>query len=69
MLNKIIVFLSNITALLGILFCFASGIMRILGNYYFMHFDIMTVFVAGLGLMVFSVLLEMRLLRMYKVFQ
>lgn len=47
---------SNIAAILGILICLISGGARVAGEFYVVGFEAMTLFNAGVGLMVASIL-------------
>ncbi|MGD1983532.1 MAG: hypothetical protein PVF93_06455 [Chromatiaceae bacterium] len=50
---------ANIVAAIGIVACAASGLNRLLGNYYFLGFEAMTFFSGGIALMVFAALIKL----------
>ena len=53
---------AQIAAVLGILACIVAGLSRLAGSYYVADYEGMTLFNAGVGLMVFSALLKLELL-------
>ncbi len=59
---RTIEFVANIAGLAGILLCLVSGVARITGQYHVAGFEAMTLFVSGVGLMVFACLLKLELL-------
>lgn len=59
---RAIEFVANIAGVAGILLCLASGAVRVTGEYYVAGFEAMTLFVSGVGLMVFACLLKLELL-------
>lgn len=59
---RAIEFVANIAGLAGILLCLVSGLARIVGQYHVAGFEAMTLFVSGVGLMVFACLLKLELL-------
>lgn len=48
-----------LAGVLGILLCGAAGASRVMGSYYFMSYEAMTVFNAGTSLMVMACLLKL----------
>lgn len=48
-----------LAGVLGVLLCSAAGASRVMGSYYFMSYEAMTVFNAGTGLMVMACLLKL----------
>jgi hypothetical protein len=53
---------ANIVAVVGILVCAVVGVARLLGNYYFLGYEAMTLFTGGMGLMLFAALVKLHLL-------
>lgn len=56
---------ANIVAAIGILVCAVAGISRILGSYYVMGFEAITLFIGGTALMVFAVLIKLHILKQH----
>jgi len=54
--------LSNVVGLLGIVICLVAGIFRISGSFYVGGYEALTLFTAGVGVMVFSCLLKLEVL-------
>lgn len=54
---------ANISALLGILVCALAGGARVAGVYYVLGYEAMTLFIGGMGLMIFAALLMLRRLK------
>jgi hypothetical protein len=65
-MERAITFIGNLAALVGILLCLVSGVSRAAGFYQFAGYAAITLFQAGIGLMVLACLckLESLLLRM-----
>ena len=59
---KAIELLGYVAAVAGILLCAVAGIARISGHYLVGGYESMTLFNAGVGLMVFAVLVKVELL-------
>ena len=53
---------ASIAGLLGALICLLAGISRVTGGFHLGDFESMTVFVGGIGLMVFSAILKLELI-------
>lgn len=54
--------LGTAAGLLGVIVCAVSGLARLSGGYYVANYEIMSVFTAGTGLMVFACLLKLEVL-------
>ncbi len=54
----------NGVALLGVLVCLVAGGARVAGGYYLMGFELMTLFIGGMGLMLGACLAKLHLLVM-----
>ena len=54
----------NGAALLGVLVCLVAGGARVAGVYYFMGFELLTLFTGGMGLMLAGCLAKLHLLVM-----
>ena len=54
----------NGVALLGVLVCLVAGGARVAGAYYLMGFELMTLFIGGMGLMLGACLAKLHLLVM-----
>lgn len=54
----------NAAAVLGALICLLAGLARIAGIYHVIGFEAMTLFMGGLGLMVFGCLAKLELIRL-----
>jgi hypothetical protein len=48
--------------ILGALLCLVSGMARVFGSFHFANFEATTLFMVGIGLMVFACLLKLELL-------
>lgn len=54
--------LSNIATVVGVagvIICLLAGVIRLMGDYYFIGFEILTLFNIGVAAMVFSCLLKL----------
>lgn len=51
--------ISNYAAILGILLCLVAGITRVLGDYYLFDYSVVTIFDAGVALMVLACLIKL----------
>jgi hypothetical protein len=58
-MGKMLVLLGNVSAVVGILLAFGSGIARILGLYLFSGYTTMTLFQVGTGFMVLACLCKL----------
>jgi hypothetical protein len=56
---KNLVLAGSISGILGMAVCFIAGLSRIAGYYYLAGFQSMTLFDAGVGLMVFACLVKL----------
>ncbi len=61
-MKKIFITLANLSGISGIVFCGVSGVSRAFGSYYLLGYENMTVFNAGIGLMVFCMLIKQEIL-------
>jgi type IV secretory pathway VirB2 component (pilin) len=61
-MNRAIEHLGNSAAALGILFCVIAGAARVTGLFYIVGFEVMTLFVVGMGLMLMACLAKLHLL-------
>jgi hypothetical protein len=63
--EKVILLVGNVAAIVGLTMCLGAGLFRLLGNYHLFGYSSMTVFMAGTGLLVMACLakLEVLLLR------
>ncbi|MDX2463103.1 MAG: hypothetical protein QNK31_01205 [Porticoccus sp.] len=61
-MQKLLEMLGNIIALSGVLVCLVAGITRASGGSFVGNFEAMTLFMVGVGVMVFSCLLKLELL-------
>ena len=57
-----IALISNVAGILGIIVCAVAGLFRLTGQFYVGGYEALTVFNAGVGLMVFSALLKLELI-------
>jgi hypothetical protein len=62
-MEKMLGLLGNVSALIGILLAFGSGIARILGLYLVSGYTTMTLFQVGTGLMVLACLCKLEAIR------
>ncbi len=51
--------IANMATIFGILLCGAAGITRITGSYYLMGFETMTLFLAGMGILLVACLAKL----------
>ena len=52
----------TVAGVLGALICLVSGLARISGSFYFSNFEATTLFMVGVGLMVFGCLMKLEVL-------
>jgi hypothetical protein len=62
-MEKMLGLLGNVSALIGILLAFGSGVARILGLYLVSGYTTMTLFQVGTGLMVLACLCKLEAIR------
>ena len=63
---KNLVLAGSISGILGALICLVAGLARIAGFYYLAGYQSTTLFIAGLGLMVFACLVKLETLQAQK---
>ena len=61
-MQQLLALAGNIAALVGIALCAISGLARLAGQYHLAGFENTTLFLAGVGLMVFACLLKLQVL-------
>ena len=61
-MNKLISIAGNVAAVVGILLCAFTGAARLLGTYQLFGIGTNTLFIAGIGIMVFACLAKLHLL-------
>jgi hypothetical protein len=61
--NNLLGILGNIVAAVGIGVCAVAGVARILGSYYVMGFEAITLFIGGTALMVFAALIKLHIIK------
>ena len=61
-MNQLLIYTGHAAGILGVLVCLFSGLARITGSYYVAEFEATTLFMAGLGLMVFACMVKLELL-------
>lgn len=54
---------SNVVAVIGILLCFFAGMARLVGSYELFGYEAMTLFIGGIALMVFAVLIKLHIIK------
>ncbi|MBU3070869.1 hypothetical protein KOI40_13665 [Aestuariicella sp. G3-2] len=62
MVKKLFITLANLSGICGIVFCGVSGVARAAGSYYLFGYENMTVFNAGIGMMVLCILIKQEIL-------
>jgi len=60
---NILTVISNISGILGVLFCLIAVAIRMIGMYYVAGFEALTLFNGGVAMMVFSCLAKLHLLQ------
>ncbi len=58
-MNDSLEWLGNSAAVVGILICLLTGVVRVTGSYYFLGFEALTLFIGGTALMVFACLVKL----------
>jgi len=66
-MNNQIIILANVLAVVGVVVCSIAGVERLLGNYFILGFQSMTLFSGGIAVMVFAVLINVYLIRNHLV--
>lgn len=61
-MKEILIQLGNIAAILGVLLCAVSALVRVAGYFYLGGFELMSLFVGGMGLMVGACLAKLHVL-------
>ncbi|MDH5444156.1 MAG: hypothetical protein OEY52_01290 [Gammaproteobacteria bacterium] len=56
---KLVDYLEKVSAVLGAFTCVVSGVFRLSGSYYLAGVQVMSIFTAGMALMVFACLLKL----------
>lgn len=59
---KYISIIGNITGIAGILICIVAGLSRLVGAYFLLGFQTVTLFIAGIALMVMACLAKLHLI-------
>jgi hypothetical protein len=54
---------SDIVGMFAVLICLVAGLVRVTGNFYLAGFEVLTLFNAGMALMVFACLLKLQVLQ------
>ena len=57
-----IALISNVAGILGIVMCAVAGLFRLTGQFYVGGYEALTIFNAGVAVMVFSALLKLELI-------
>jgi len=55
---------SDVVAVLAVLICLVAGLVRVNGSFYLAGFEVLTLFNAGMAVMVFACLLKLKLLQL-----
>jgi hypothetical protein len=61
-MQKLLETAALVTGLLGAIVCLVAGIYRISGSFHLANFEAMSLFVGGVGLMIFSALLKLEVI-------
>lgn len=61
-MKQTIAWVSNFVGLIGVVMCAAAGLFRMTGQFYIAGYEVVTVFNAGVGVMMFSALLKLELI-------
>ena len=61
-MDKIIALGSNAVGLAGVLLTVAAGVARVISHYHLFGFEVMTLFVGGMGLMLIGCLAKLHIL-------
>lgn len=54
--------IANIVATIGVVICAVSGLTRLLGSYHVLGYEALTLFIGGISLMVFSMLIKLHII-------
>jgi hypothetical protein len=60
--ERLILLAGNLVAVVGLMVCLGAGVARLSGNYYLFGYSVMTIFMAGTGLMIMACLAKLELL-------
>lgn len=58
-MNRLLDLAGNVAAMLGILVCVLAGVARLTGSYYVFGYEAVTLFIAGMALMVMACLAKL----------
>ncbi len=61
-MNQLMSYAGHAAGVLGALICLVAGLARISGSFYFANFEATTLFMVGVGLMVFACMVKLELL-------
>ncbi|MEH6571407.1 MAG: hypothetical protein V7709_20155 [Halioglobus sp.] len=61
-MQQLLTLSGHIAAVLGILLCLASGLARVSGSYHLAGYEATTLFLVGVGVMVFACLMKLEAL-------
>jgi hypothetical protein len=61
-MNQLMTYAGHAEGILGALVCLVSGLARVSGSYHFANFEATTLFMVGVGLMVFACMMKLELL-------
>ena len=56
---RILSHIATVAGIAGVVICLLAGVIRLMGDYYFVGFEILTLFNIGVAAMVFSCLLKL----------
>jgi type IV secretory pathway VirB2 component (pilin) len=59
--EKFLGIVANIVAAIGVVVCAVAGFSRLLGSYHVLGYQAMTLFIGGISLMVFAVLIKLHI--------
>jgi hypothetical protein len=61
-MKQLMTYAGHAAGLLGALLCLVSGLARVTGSFYYANFEATTLFMVGVGLMVFACMVKLELL-------
>ncbi len=61
-MNQLLALAGHTSGILGALICLVAGLARIGGSFYFANFAATTLFIVGVGLMVFACMMKLEVL-------
>jgi hypothetical protein len=61
-MNQLMTYAGHAAGILGALICLVAGLARIGGSYHFANFEATTLFLVGVGLMVFACMVKLEML-------